>query len=113
MSNAVGFGQGLELRDASGRTLGVFLPDAVIKELIAERDALRKQVAEQQEKLATLKAERDSYRQTVYALWPKDVPLLTEEELDEMKRNGIPFRQIIEEIELFFSDGEPSGTTSA
>ena len=34
------------------------------------------------------------------------------EELDEMKRNDIPFRQVIEEIELFCSDVESGGTTN-
>jgi hypothetical protein len=86
----------------------------VVTDLIAERDRLRRQVAEQQEELARLRAEaerlareqarivaeRDDYLRAVYALWPKeDVPPRTEEELDELRRTAVPFDEVIAEVD--------------
>jgi uncharacterized protein (DUF3084 family) len=59
--------QNLEVRDASGTTVGFFVQDRSFREFLAERDALRQQVAALQEQLdavrkdgAQVRLERDS-----------------------------------------------------
>src|SRR4051794_39291871 len=50
-------GQRFELRDASGETVGLFGPASVLRELVAERDALRGEVAALREQVAALRGQ--------------------------------------------------------
>jgi chorismate mutase len=95
-----------ELRDDAGSTVGFFLPDRQLRELLAERDALMKQVAELQAQLAAERAEaaqirkeRDAYLETAHYLTRKDLVPFTAEELADIRENGIPFEEVIAEVE--------------
>ena len=106
MSIPINLDQKLELRDASGSTVGFVLPEQFLRDLLAERDALRKEVAELQEQLTALRdraarveAERDGYLESLHFLTRKDVVPFTEQELADLQKNGMPFDQIIPEIE--------------
>jgi hypothetical protein len=110
MRHGIDFPQGLELHDpASGANLGVFVPKDAYGRMTAELEALRKQIAEQQAKLAEVEAERDAYRQTVDELWPKGFPRFTKEELEDARKNGIPFREVLDEIDRMASNPRTDG----
>jgi seryl-tRNA synthetase len=101
MSPSTELVQGLELRDPTGSKLGVFVPEPVLRDLLAERDALRKQLAEEQARLREVEKERDAYMQSIYHLTRKDFEnhTFTEEDLREMEKNGVTGEQILREIE--------------
>lgn len=95
----------------------------VVKDLIAERDRLRQQVANQQAELVRLRreleeaaqlqerlvAERDAFRKDVFALlWSKDGATFTQEDVAEWERTGVPLEEFIHEIEEFAEKGPPS-----
>jgi hypothetical protein len=90
MSNLVDLAQGFELRDASGHTF-VFHPDPVVRELRAECQRLREQ-------LAKIQAERDEYRQALDAIIG-GAPVITRAELEDLEKNGIPGERVLEEVE--------------
>ena len=65
MNPTIDLGQGAELRIA-GSTVGVFVPEAKLRELIAERDTLRRELedAKRQEEESRLRAEEYQHRVT-------------------------------------------------
>ena len=90
MANTIDLGSGLELRDASDRTVGVLTPPGTIRELEAERDRLRAEVV-------GLQAERDEYRRALFALTRKEVTF-TPEELSDLEADGVSLREIIDQL---------------
>jgi hypothetical protein len=90
-----------------------------VKDLIAERDRLRRQVAEQQEELERLRreaeevarerarliAERDAYRRDACALLARDSVPFTADDVAEWQRTGIPLEGFIHEIENIMAVG--------
>ena len=92
----------LQLTDASG-TVGTFLPETKLRELLAERDSLRAQLEEMKRELRAVQAERDQYNRTVLALMRDSVEigeeawnaLITEIE----NGGGVDFVQAVREIE--------------
>src|SRR5262249_41487310 len=84
-----------------------------VKNLIAERDRLRRQVTELQQETdrlraeaseaanerARLTAERDAYRRDGSALLAKEKSDFTEQEIAEWQRTGLPLEDFIHEIE--------------
>jgi uncharacterized coiled-coil DUF342 family protein len=119
MSDSIDLAEGLELRDASGSTLGVFLPQRILNELVSERDSLRLQVVEARQEVdrlrrviaengpaATegLRAERDAYLKTLHALLRKEITF-DAQELREMESNGITVEQILAEVGQIVSEG--------
>jgi hypothetical protein len=70
----------------------------VVKDLIAERDRLRQQVAEQQEELTRLANERDAYRRDAHALLPKP-GAFTEKDVAEWERTGLTLEEFVHEID--------------
>jgi hypothetical protein len=84
----------------------------VVKDLIADRDRLRQQVAEQQAELARLRGELeeatrlgaelseeiDAYRKDAFALMPKGEALFTEKDIAEWEKTGITLEEFILEI---------------
>ena len=109
MSFPIGLDQKLEVRDASGAIVGFILSDQQTRDLLAERDALRKRVAELQAQTARLTAERDGYLESLHFLTRKELTPLTEQELTELQKDGLPFEQLLPEIEQIVglkADGE-------
>ncbi len=116
MSTTIDLGQGAELRVA-GSTVGVFLPEAKLRELIAERDALRgeleeakrqlgslrQQADESQRQVSALKAERDDYEKALTAAVREQFDVMDEEKalalIAETERNGVDFADVVREIE--------------
>jgi hypothetical protein len=91
-----------------------------VKDLIAERDRLRRQVADLQQELdrlraeaanerARLTAERDGYRRDVSALLSKEMPDFTEHDIAEWQRTGLPLEDFIHEIEEIVEKGPADG----
>ncbi len=80
----------------------------VVRELTAERDRLRAEVAELRCALDgarqeardknAIAAERDQYLKSLHALLSKDVHI-TPEDIAEMDKNGVEFGAIIAELE--------------
>jgi chromosome segregation ATPase len=109
--------QGVELPDDSGRSLGFVRSEEAVRELTAERDRLRQEVAEIQAKLGALAAERDRLREELaaaqrerdeylrwlYALTPKDSPI-TPEEFAEGLKNAVPGEQVFAELEQILKE---------
>ena len=114
MSAPDGMGERFEVRDATGKTLGFFVPDGVVNALVAERDALRQRLAELQAEVERLRKEveevreeRDEYLEAVNYLTSEDCTF-NAREFAEMKRNGVPFEQVIAEVEQILNR-KPSG----
>jgi hypothetical protein len=117
MSNQSNLVQGVELRDASGRSLGFFQSEVTVREVTTERDRLREELtatraelvalaAERdrlREELAAAQRERDEYLRWAYALTPKDPPI-TPEELAEGQKNGVPGEQVFAELEQILKE---------
>ena len=98
--------QKLELRDLKGNTLGFFVSDRELREEAAEREALRKQVAEMQDRIDELTRETERLHMDVdnYAkileVWERDgIAPMTRKEMEHLEKYGIPFETVIGEIE--------------
>jgi alkylation response protein AidB-like acyl-CoA dehydrogenase len=106
MFPATTFDQNLEVCDASGTTVGFLVPERAFRDLLAEREALRRQVAELRQEVLALRAqaekvarEKDERIQTLRDLCRELVPPITAEELAEMKKDGISFARVVDEVE--------------
>jgi hypothetical protein len=99
MSNQNDVNHRVELRDEAGRNVG-FDPIMVDQSLAAECDRLR-------EELARVKKERDELSQALDALIAEH-PFFAPERLAELEKNGLTFRQIMDEIEPLIH-GSPNG----
>lgn len=117
MSNPMMFPQKMELRDASGSTLGFFVSVSDYErhfgngtershELDVERklwEQARKEITEERDRLraeiAQLQDECKQYKKSLFALIPPQPFAFTEDELRDLRENGISLSQIIQEIE--------------
>ncbi len=95
----------VELRDASGETLRVFISREAVAELTAERDRLRQESRKLQEELAllcevnkALAQERDQYVRSLRAL-TEDYFGVTEENLADWRGKTVPAAVVLAEIE--------------
>jgi hypothetical protein len=79
------------------------------RELVAERDALRQQVADLQRRMADLQAERDDDRRAVEHLTREDHPF-DPRLWANVRKEGGPGEQVLAEIEQLVRDaGQGSG----
>jgi chromosome segregation ATPase len=115
MSSPIKLNETLELRDASGATLRIFVPEDALNELLTERDRLRQQVADLQEKIQGLQKaveqaeqqrhsaedDRDGYLEALYLRTRKEISF-TEEELKDLRENGLTPDQVLAELEKTF-----------
>jgi predicted nucleic acid-binding Zn-ribbon protein len=106
MFPATNLDQNLELRDPSGTPVGFFVPDRVFRDLLAERDDLRRQVAVLRQEVLDLQAqvekvarEKDERIRSLRDLCRELARPITAEELAEIKKDGIPFAQVVAEVE--------------
>src|SRR5579884_538620 len=101
MTTTVDLAQGAELC-VGGATVGVFLPEAKLRELNAERDSLRKEIEELRRQLAALRSERDQYAKSLTAVMrdldPID-PATAETLIAEAEKNGVDFGEAVRQIE--------------
>src|SRR5262245_16834771 len=81
--------------DDAGQTQALLLPGEALHHILADREALRKEVAALREELAALKAERDEYRNTMHYLSHEDTRISVEEIERIRRRDGIPFERVI------------------
>lgn len=100
-STALNNGEQLQLCDANGRIVGVFVSPATLEQMNAERERLvkeigelRKQLDENQRQVALL--EQDW--QSMFRLLPKELQV-TEEDMREALQNSIPLDKLIQELE--------------
>lgn len=116
MANPFDLGQGFEVRDAAGHSLGFLVPQLVpdlttenqrlrheLKELQAKLDAAQSECEKLRQDLSEAVAERDDYLKWAYALAPKEEGMFTPEELEEIRKGeGVPMEQVLEEINRMF-----------
>src|SRR5262249_1407782 len=104
----VDLSQRLELRDASGSTLGYYVPAKEFESCFAGNkegpekwERLYKELKEDHERLhkemSRLRAERDQYLKSLYALIPSQFTF-SEEELAELEKSGVTFDALLETI---------------
>ncbi|MFO0929034.1 MAG: hypothetical protein U0736_18765 [Gemmataceae bacterium] len=101
MSTTVDLTQGAELH-VGGATVGVFLPEVKVRELHAERDALRQQVEALRQELAAVERERDQFRSSLLATLWKEMAMDEEQcaaQVAEVKRDGIDFAEAVRQVE--------------
>ncbi|HTU91442.1 MAG TPA: hypothetical protein VMF69_15275 [Gemmataceae bacterium] len=118
MSNQIDLSQRVEIRYASGDTVGIVLAPKAVQELTAERDQLREETNRLRAEVAELRsaleeaqreardkpaivAERDQYLRSLHALLAKDVQI-TPEDIAELDKNGVDIADVIAEIETDF-----------
>jgi hypothetical protein len=115
MSDQLSLSQQLELRDASGRTVGVYHAARVVEELTAERDRLQEEVSHLRGELLSLQRLLDGARRgaeenaALAAGRARRISQLEEllntylgftaEEIADLEQNGVPLAQVIDEIE--------------
>src|SRR5579884_1750676 len=100
-STALNNGEQLQLCDAKGRVVGVFLSPATLEQMNAERERLvkeigelRKQLDEAQRQVALLEQDWHS----MFRLLPKELQV-TEEDIREIQRDPHTFEEILELFE--------------
>jgi uncharacterized coiled-coil DUF342 family protein len=126
VNTTVDLGQGAELRVA-GSTVGVFLPEAKHRELLAERDALRReleearrqlesmrqQAAEHHRQVRVLQAEIDSYGKALTAAVRDQFPVMDDEKalalIAEAEKNGADGAEVLRQIETICRSGPEGG----
>jgi predicted nuclease of restriction endonuclease-like RecB superfamily len=91
----------LQLRDGTGRLLGVFLTPTILEQMNAERERLAKEVAElrkqldeAQRRVAVLEQDWHS----MFRLLPRELQV-SEEDIREALQNRIPLEKLIQELE--------------
>jgi SMC interacting uncharacterized protein involved in chromosome segregation len=126
MSNQIDLSQRVEIRYATGDTVGIVLAPKAVQELTAERDQLREETNQLRAQVAELRraleetqretrdksaivAERDQYLRSLHALLAKNVQI-TPEDIAELNKNGVDIADVIAEIETeFHSQGLLNG----
>jgi hypothetical protein len=107
--SSLNVGGGLYLHDAQGARVGVVLPERELRELLAERDALRKEAADLRERLSRMQAERDEYCQALDVISEDKSLMFDRKELDQARKMGVTLDVILRDLD------EPTsqGTTEA
>ncbi len=103
MSDQIDLSQRLELRYATGDTVGIVLTPKAVQDLTAERDRLReevgqlrKQLDEAQRQIALL--EQDW--QSMFRLLPRELQV-TEEDIREAQRNSHTIDEVLQMLEQY------------
>ncbi len=91
--------EGLFLHDAAGARVGVVLPERELRELLAERDALRKEVADLRDRLSRVQAERDEYRQALDVISEDKSLLFDRKELDQARKAGVTLDVLLRDLD--------------
>lgn len=108
MSNQIDLSQRMEIRNATGDTVGIVLAPKAVQELTTERDQLREETNRLRVEVTELKraldeaqravrdkdaieAERDLYLRELEEFWT--------EKIAETQKNGADFREFIAELE--------------
>jgi hypothetical protein len=98
MPDAINLDQKLELRGPSGQTIGFFLAENTLRDLLAEQDRLRRELARLQQAHKELAHQRDSFCAALQALTEQYLPFI-EKDLEELKQTGVPFDLLIQEVD--------------
>jgi hypothetical protein len=101
MNTTVDLTQGAELH-VGGTSVGVFLPEAKLREMSEERDLLRRELDDAKRELAEVRAERDRCaRSLLAAMWelhPID-EATCEARIAEAIQDGVDFGEVVRQIE--------------
>lgn len=100
-SAALSNGEQLQLCDANGRIVGVFLSPATLEQMSAERERLAKEVEELRKQLDKTQREVAFLEQdwhSMFRLLPKELQV-TEEDMREALQNSMPLEKLIQELE--------------
>src|SRR5215210_205252 len=109
MNTTVDLTQGAELH-VGGATVGVFLPETKLRELVAERDALRGELEEARRRIVTLEAECNRYSKALARAVQDQFPPLDDEtalaRIAEAESNGVDLAVVIREVEeILYKEG--------
>ncbi len=124
MSTSINLTLPLQLADASG-TVGTFLPEAKLRELTAERDALRTdlqeaqheldrlrlQEKEYQRQLRALEAEREDYHRALTATVRDQFPVIDDETalalIADAETNGVDSAEVLRQVDAICRSDPP------
>ena len=101
MSQQVDLGQGVEIRDAAGKSAGMFVPDRMVQELKEDLKRSKEEVLRLKEELAALRAEHD--RAIEYLTWK------TTQQIEAARTEGTTLEQVIAEIEASSGEARNAG----
>lgn len=80
--------------------------DALVQQVIDQLRSLQEIIRQRDKELADLRAEfkqveleRDVYRESLYMIDAKNLRSFTEEEIKEMKENGLDFGELVDELQ--------------
>src|SRR5207302_1855680 len=97
------------LQGGNGEGADKLVPESQVRELQAEQDNLRRQLADLQEQFSRLqkerddlKRERDGYLKSLQAALAAQVTPMTRAELDDINRNGMTQEELLAEIDRLF-----------
>jgi hypothetical protein len=97
MSTTIDLAQGAELH-VGGTTVGVFLPETKLRQLMEERDSLQRELDEAKRELAALRGERDRYARSLLAAMWKLQPIdeaTSMARIAEAQRDGLDFSESV------------------
>ncbi len=109
MNLTIDLGQGAELRVA-GSTVGVFVPEAKLRQLIGERDTLKDELAEARRQISGLTIEIERYEKALTAAVRDQFDVMDEEtalaHIADAEKNGVGFSDVIREIDaILYKEG--------
>src|SRR5690348_12267525 len=97
------------LQEGKGEPPDQLIPESQVRELQAEQENLRRQLADLQEQHGqlckerdNLERQRDDYLRSLRVVLAAQVPPMTPEELDDLKNNGISQEELLAEINRLF-----------
>lgn len=106
MTQAMNPSPQLELRDASGTSIGIYLHEQSVRDLRAENtrlqrelQAVREQVQKLQAQLAQTEAERQVHAHALSYLTEHPDMLFSRQEMEETVETGFTFREILTQLE--------------
>jgi hypothetical protein len=98
MANSVDLREALELRDASGSTLGFFLSAQKRKQLEQTCQDLRDECTLLRAQMARIETERDQCLKSLYALTRKPISF-DPEELKALESREVDIPQVLQELD--------------
>jgi DNA repair exonuclease SbcCD ATPase subunit len=99
MADMINLDQKLEVRDASGKTVGFFLSESTLRELMAEQDRMRQELARLRQIQEELEKEREEYQMSCTALGEMYQAAMEMVDPKALEQRSTSFDRLIQELD--------------